>query len=220
MTFRLLESIRPQLEAGIGLVAGGGEFYAERWQGALGGVREGVIRADLFADPGALAMDARAIASATRMPFAAMPIPSALGLADRHYRDRAEADAAVRDVFGVLMRAMRDAGVAGHVLIAASPPEDEIEDLASPFTFILCRDPTAETLDALLDHQRAFALPGNRVGELAAIIDQTGRRPVYLLDPDEGEIGAALGVLDPEYVRVGGLCPGDCDDYWRRLAPL
>ena len=219
-TFRLLESLRPQLEAGIGTVAAGGAFYGDRWREALGGMRNGVLRDAPFPEPDALAMDARAIAAEVRAPFAAMPAPSALAPVDRHFGDAAEAGAAIRDVWASLMRAMRDAGVAGHVMIASSPVDEELEDLASPLTFFYCPDPDTEALDVLLDHQRAFALPGRRVAELMELIDQVGRRTVYLVDPKEEEIAAALEVLDPDHLRIGGFCSGDCDAYWQRLAAL
>lgn len=219
-TFRLLESLRPQLAAGIGTVAAGGWFYGERWRGAIGGTRHGALREAPYPMPDALAMDARAIASEVRAPFASMPAPSALGLADRHFGDMAEANAAIRDVYGSLMRAMRDAGVAGHVLLASSPSYEDIEDLASPLTLFYCPDPDPDAMAVLLEHQRPCILPGRRVAELIELIDQFGRRPVYLVDPDEGEIAAALEALDPDHLRLGGFCPGDCDAYWQRLAAL
>jgi hypothetical protein len=219
-TFQLLEMLRPQLAAGIGVVAAGGTFYGDRWRSALGGVRDDVLRDAPFPEPDALAMDARAIAGEVRAPFAAMPAPSTFGIVDRHFGDEAEAGAAIRDVCGSLMRAMRDAGVAGHVLIAPSPTDEELEDLASPLTFFYCPDGGPASLDLLLDHQRAFALSGERVAELAALIDQVGRRTVYLVDPTEDEIAAALEVLDHDNLRIGGFCPGDCDSYWQGLTAL
>lgn len=219
-TFRLLETLRPQLAAGIGVVAAGGAFYGDRWREAVGGIRNGVLREAPFPEPDALAMDARAIVAEVRAPFAAMPAPSALGIVDRHFDDEAEAGAAIRDVCGSLMRAMRDAGVAGHVLIEPSPTDEELEDLASPLTFFYCPDIGPESLDVLLDHQRAFALPGRCVAGLAGLIDQFGRRPIYLVDPTEEEITAALEVLDHDNLRIGGYYPGDCDTYWQRLAAL
>lgn len=219
-TFRLLETLRPQVAAGIGVVAAGGVFYGDRWLSAIGGVRGGVLRDAPFPEPVALGMDARAIAAEARAPFAAMPAPSALGIIDRHFGDEAEAGAAIRDVCGSLMRAMRDAGAAGHVLLASSPGDDELEELASPLTFFYCPDAGPDTLDVLLDHQRAFVLPGRRVTELAGLVDQFGRRPVYLVDPVEEEVTAALEVLDPDNLRIGGFCRGDCDPYWQRLAVL
>ncbi len=216
-TFRLLETLRPQLAAGIGAVAAGGVFYGDRWREAIGGVRDDVLRDAPFPEPGTLAMDARAIAAEVRAPFAAMPAPSALGIVDRHFGDEAEAGAAIRDVCGSLMRAMRDAGTAGHVLLTSSPADEELEDLASPLTFFYCPDSGPESLDVLLDHQHAFALPGRRVAELAGLIDQFGRRLVYLVDPTEEEVAAALEVLDHDNLRIGGFCPGDCDTYWQRL---
>jgi hypothetical protein len=165
-------------------------------------------------------MDARAIAAEVRAPFAATPAPSALGLVDRHFGDATEAGAAIRDVCGNLMRAMRDAGVAGHVLITSAPSDEEFEDLVSPFVFFYCPDPDTEAIAILLEHQRPLALPGKRVAGLADMIDQYGTRPVYLINPTEEEVATGLEVLDPDHLRIGGFCPGDCDAYWRRLAAL
>ena len=220
VTLRLYESVRPQVEAGIGTVAGGGLFYAPRWRDAIGGVRDGILRDDPYPQSSMLAMDARALAGYVRAPWATMPAPTDLGLVDRHFGDPAEANAALRDVYRALMRSMRDAGVMGHVLLAASPTDEEMEDLSSPMTFFFCPDPDEEVLPVLLEHQRSLALPGKRVAELAGLMDQFGRRPVYLVDPTEEEVLVALEVLDPDHVRIGGLCPGDCDAYWRRLALL
>ena len=219
-TYRLLESLRLQLGAGIGTVAAGGVFYADRWREAIGGTRNGVLREAPFSEPDALVMDARAIAAEARAPYATTPAPSALNLVDRHFGDAAEAGAAIRDVCGNLMRTMRDAGVAGHVLITSAPSDEELEDLASPFVFFYSPDPDTEAIAILVEHQRPLALPGQRVPELADLIDQYGTRPVYLIDPTGEEITAGLEVLDPDHLRIGGLCPGDCDAYWRRLAAL
>lgn len=217
-TFRLLESLRPQLAAGIDIVAAGGAFYADRWREAIGGTRHGMLREAPFPEPDALVMDTRALAAEVRAPFAAMPAPSGLGLVDRHFGDPAEAGAAIRDVYGSLMRAMRDAGAAGHVLIVSSPADEELEDLASPFTFFYCPDPDPEAIAVLLEHQSPLALPGKRVAELAVLIDEYGVRTVYLVDPTNEEVAAALEVLDPDHLRIGGFCLGDCDAYWQRLA--
>lgn len=217
-TFRLLESLRRQIGAGIGTVAGGGLFYADRWREAIGGTRNGILREAPFPESDALVMDARAIAAETRAPFAAMPAPSTLGLVDRHFGDAAEAGAAIRDVCGTLMRTMRDAGVAGHVLIAPSFTDEELEDLASPFVFFYCPHPDADSITMLLEHQHPLALPGKRVAGLSSLIDEYGTRPVYLIDPTHEEVAAALDVLDPDHLRIGGFCPGDCEVYWQRLA--
>lgn len=217
-TFRLLESLRPQVIAGIEVVSAGGEFYADRWRRAVGGVRDGVIRDAPFPEPGALVMDARAIGAEAQMPFATMPAPSRLNIRDRFFGDGTEADAAIRDVYGSLMRAMRDAGVAGHVLTTPAPAEEELADLASPFTFFYAPNPDADAIAALLEHQRPLAFPGKRVSGLAELLDQYGTRPIYLIDPTEEEIMAALEVLDHDHLHVGGFCPGDCETYWQRLA--
>ncbi|MEN6519174.1 MAG: hypothetical protein ABFC38_13535 [Methanospirillum sp.] len=219
-TFRLLESLRPQVTAGIEAVAAGGAFYADRWREAIGGIRHGVLRESPFPEPDALVMDTRALVAEVRAPFAAMPAPSALGLVDRYFGHPAEAGAAIRDVCGSLIRAMRDAGAAGHVLIVSSPADEELEDLASPFTFFYCPDPDSGAIAVLLEHQRPLALPGKRVAELAGLIDQYGVRVVYLVDPTKEEVAAGLEVLDSDHLRIGGFCPGDCDVYWQRLAAL
>ncbi len=219
-TFRLLESLRPQIAAGVGSVAAGGSFYADRWRSAIGGVRDGVLRETPFPEPGALVMDARALVAEARMPFATAPAPSELGVVDRYFGDPADAAGSIRDVCGSLMRSMRDAGIAGHVLIAPSPADDELEELASPFTFFYCPDPDDRAIATILDHQRSLALPGRRAGWLAELIDQYGTRPIYLVDPGEEEIAVALEVLDPDHLRIGGFCPGDCDAYWARIAAL
>jgi hypothetical protein len=106
------------------------------------------------------------------------------------------------------------------VLIVQSPEDAELEDLASPFATFYCPDPGPVAIGILLEHQRPFALPGKRVGELADLVDQYGTRPVYLMDPTEEEIAAGLEVLDPDHLLIGGFCPGECDAYWHRLAAL
>jgi len=220
VTLMLLESVLPQAEAGIDTVAGGGRFYTSRWRDAIGGVRDGVLRDDPAPQSSMLTVDARALSASVRTPWATMPAPSDLGLVDRYFGDPAEANAAVRDVYRLLMRSMRDGGVTGHVLLAASPSDEEMEDLASPMTFFFCPDPDGDALAVLLEHQRLLALPGKRVSELAGLMDQYGRRPVYLIDPTEEEVQSALTVLDPDHIRIGGFCSADCDAYWRRLVAL
>jgi hypothetical protein len=220
MTFRLLESARPQVAAGIGTVAGGGRFYADRLQNGIVGLEGGVLREDPYPRPEDLVMDVRALSMLARSPFATVPAPSDLAIVDRYFSDPDEAGLAVRDVYKALMRSMRDAGVAGHVLLATAPSEDEVSDFASPTTFIFCPDADEETLAVLMEHQRPCVLHGHHVQRLAGLVDQFGRRPVYLLDPGEEEIGVAFDVLDPEYVRIGGFCMDDCESYWSNLARL
>ncbi|KAF5032551.1 hypothetical protein DSECCO2_616110 [anaerobic digester metagenome] len=220
VTLRLLDSLRSQVDAGLATVSGGGRFYRDRWLEGIGSVVDGVLRGDPDPRPSSLEMDARALSSRVRTAWATAPAPSELGLIDRYYRDPEEAGAAVRDAYRGLMRRMRDAGVVGHVLLVTSPAEEEIEDLASPMTYLYCPDPSGDALDLLLEHQRPLALVGRRVAELAGLMDQYGRRPVYLIDPTEEEVRASLEVLDTDHIRVGGLCPGDCDAYWQRLAAL
>ena len=221
VTLRLLDSVRPQIDAGLATVSGGGHFCRDRWLDAIGSVDNCVLRGDPDPRPSSLEMDARALSSCMRTAWATAPAPSSLGLVDRYFRDPEEVGAAVRDAYRVLMRRMRDAGVVGHVLLVASPTEEEIEDLTSPMTFLFCPDPSSDSLVTLLEHQRPLALVGKRVAELADMMDQYGRRPVYLIDPTEEEVQAALEVLDPDLVRLGGLCSGDnCNAYWQRLVAL
>lgn len=221
LTLRLLDSVLPQVDAGLKSVSGGGLFCRERWLEAIGSVDEGVLRGEPEPRPTSLEMDARALSSRVRGSWVTAPGPSVLELVDRHYRDPEEAGAAVRDTYRVLMRRMRDAGVMGHVLLVTSPTGEEIEELASPMTYLYCPDPSRDALDLLLEHQRPMALVGRRIADLGPIMDQYGRRPVYLINPTEEEVRAALEVLDPDHVHPGGLCPGDdCSAYWQRIAAL
>lgn len=220
LTLRLLDSVRVQVDAGLTMVSGGGRFYRVRWLEAIGGVDDGLLRAEPDPRPSALEMDARALTSRVRAAWVTAPAPPDLGIVDRYFRDPGEFGTALRDVYRVLLRRMRDAGVVGHILLVSSPNEEVMEDLASPMTFLYCPDPPVGALEPLLEHQRPLALVGRRVSELSGLMDQFGRRPVYLIDPTEEEVRLALEVLDPDHVRIGGLCPGDCDTYWQRLAAL
>ena len=58
------------------------------------------------------------------------------------------------------------------------------------------------------------------MAELADLVDQFGRRTVYLVDPTENEVAAGLEVLDPDHLRIGGFCPASAIAYWQRLAAL
>src|SRR5512138_866952 len=115
-TFLLDRSLAPQIPAGIGWPCAGGRFYADRIRRSMAGLFEDRIEAELHADLAAVTEDAAGIVLQQKGAWCAVPAPSLLGLQDRHYGDPDERDDAVAGVYRTILRAMRDTGVAGHIL--------------------------------------------------------------------------------------------------------
>lgn len=216
ISFELEGSLAHQ--AAIDQACVGGLFYAERWSGCITGVEDGVCTAEPAAEPEWVVEDARAVAALRRHTQIALPAPSALGIRDAFFRDEEEWMGALCEVCGRLMREMRDAGVAGHVLHATSFDPLELEELSGKKVLFFCPEPDRSLLEAVLEVQDEVAVPAAAFGDLSAFLDEFDIRGLFLLDASPADLALAAEYYDPDVIRPAGYCTAECGTYWESLA--
>ena len=217
--FRLDVSLAPQLDSGITFPCAGGLFCRGRILESLTGLSDDRNSAvgEIDVDPGALTGDALMLAAQRKEVWCALPAPRTLGITDTYYGDDDEWCNALTGAYRTLMRAMRDAGIGGHVLICDTVEETEISALAGKKVFFFAPAPERENLLTLMEYQRQVAV-GNTM--LETVFDLAGEYELHRLivtDPDDDGIRLALSHLDPDQVIAGGYCTDACDTYWKEL---
>ena len=227
-SFLLEKSLDPQ--EGVDRPCAGGRIYRARMREAF----EGLDGDTLMAEPGVnttfVEGDARWAASRAAGTWFAIPCPHLLGLKDGFSHDRGEFCEAVCGCYRQIMRAMRDAGAGGHVLIGEVVREDELEHLAGPRAFFFSPDLAKEDLSTLLEAQSSAAVPPALIPAVLGLLDEYDVRSVSILDGEREDLLAALEQLDPDQVTLGGYCgegrrgreeKGEeekgCGEYWKAL---
>jgi hypothetical protein len=216
-TFRLSRSFGPQLEAGIGHPCAGGKFCADRIRSSLYGVAGTRVFEEITVHTEALIEDAAGIVVQKRNSWCALPAPHLLGLTDSYYCDDEEWSDALTDAYGTIMRAMRDIGIAGHVLIADTADAMEIVALAGQKVFFFQPDADRSNLERLLEHQRQIAVRPKQLETVFDLMNEYDLRKIFIVDADNEAINRALSRLDPDQVSVGGYCRDENGEYWKNL---
>lgn len=217
VTYQLEEGLIPQIDAGIGDICTGGRFYGKRWLECLTGMDGRTIVAEPGYMPGPVTADAQDIGVSVRGARVALPAPHHLGLEDSYFCDEDEMQDAMSAVYRGLMRAMRDAGIAGHVLHCDRILEHELEMLAGKKVFFYARDPDEEGLATLLEYQRVLAVTKKDIPLVEGLIEEYEIKRIILVDPDARALMALLQIRDPDQVSTGGYCTSACDRYWGEL---
>jgi len=217
--FQLDHSLAPQLSAGITFPCAGGLFCRDRIRESLIGldVKRDAAVGELHVETGALAGDASRLAAEKREVWCALPAPSNLGITDRYYHDDEEWRAAMTGAYRTMMRAMRDSGVGGHVLICTTVDEQEIAHLAGKKVFFFAPNPGYTDFETLMEYQRIVAVNPKMLETAIDRADQYEMNHWILVDPDKEGIRLALSHFDPDQVAGGGYCTDECDTYWEEL---
>lgn len=215
ITYRLDQSLGPQIPAGIGTPCAGGRFYADRICGCIEGITENRATGDLHADTPDIIEDAAAIVVQKKGAWCAMPAPHALGIKDTYYGDADEWNDAICGIYRTLMRAMRDTGVVGHVLIGEQAGNPELIALAGQKIFFFAPEPDREILAGILEHQQQVAITKGRLEMLFDLMNEYTVRKIFLLDPDDNAIRLARTHFDPDQIAGAGYCTDECDAYWK-----
>jgi hypothetical protein len=217
--YRLDESLAPQISSGIIYPCAGGLFCRDRVRESLTGLNMTRDRAigDIHVDTGTLADDATLISSLKKECWCALPTPLSLGITDEYYRDKEEWCDAITTAYRSLMRAMRDAGIGGHVLIGETSDELEISLLAGKKVFFFVPDPQPKDLETLMEHQRQVAINTRMLESAIILANEYAVNQWIVMDPDERGIRMALSHFDPDQVIAGGYCTNECNSYWERL---
>ena len=216
-TYQLYQSLAPLLAAGIGHPCAGGKFCADRIRASLLGVVERCATDEIALHTDALIEDSAGIVVQKRNSWCSLPAPHVLGLIDNYYHDDEEWSDAITEAYGSLMRAMRDIGIAGHVLICDTVEEMEIVALAGQKVFFFQLDADRKSLECLMEHQRQIAVHPKKLEMVFGLTDEYDLRKIFIVDADAAAITLALSHLDPDQVSVGGYCQDESGEYWKNL---
>jgi hypothetical protein len=213
-TFQLDRSLAPQVPAGIETPCAGGRFYADRIRQSITGITDNRATGELHPDLPAVIEDAAAIVVQKKGAWCAMPAPHVLGIVDVFYDDADEWSDALCGIYQTLMRAMRDTGVAGHILICDTLQDAELAALARQKVFFFSPDPDREMLSGMLEYQSRVAVRADQLETLFDLMNEFTVKEVFLLDPDENTIERTRNHFDPDQVIGAGYCTEACDTYW------
>jgi hypothetical protein len=216
-TYQLYQSLAPQLAAGIEHPCAGGKFCADRIRSSLLGVTGGCATEEIAVHADGLIEDAAGIVVQKRNSWCALPAPHVLGLIDGYYHDDEEWSDALTGAYGSMMRAMRDIGIAGHVLIGDKAEEMETVAFAGQKVFFFQPDADRKSLECLMEHQRQIAVRPKQLETVFDLTNEYDLRKIIIVDADTEAITLALSHLDPDQVSVGGYCLDECEDYWKNL---
>jgi hypothetical protein len=216
-SFLLDQSLAPQVEARITSPCAGGKFMKNRLCESLSAVQDNNVTEEIGVRTELLTEDAAGIVVQKRGAWCALPAPHALGITDRYYNDTDEWSEAIAGVYRTVMRAMRDTGVVGHVLICDKVDESEIQALARQNVFFFHPEPDRSTLEILMEYQTKVAVPKDRVAMVFDLAGEYDVRHLIIIDPDTPVVKLALSHLDPDQVVAGGYCRENCNEYWENL---
>ncbi len=216
LTSYLLErSLDPQ--EGVDLPAAGGKIYRARILESLTGLDGETLAREPSVDTALVEEDARWGASRKIGLSFSIPAPHLLGIRDGYYHDREEFCDGISSCYRRILRAMRDAGAGGHVLLGDRLLEEELEHLAGPRTFFHYPDPGAGDLPALLEYQDALSVPRSLLPAALELVDEYELRHLFIVDGKAEDLLAALEELDPGRISLGGYCREDCPEYWKGI---
>lgn len=217
-TFRLLFPLQDQVTAGITTTCSGGLFYQDRVLAALEGIRDKKAVGELHVTTRDVIEDAAGIVLAVKRSWCALPSPCMLGITDTYFHDPFEWNDAICGAYRTILRAMRDTGVEGHVLLCDTADKEELAALSWQKVFFFLREPDRPSLALLLEHQPQVAIRKVHLPLLFSLADEYDIARLFLLDPDPAAIASALQHLDPDQLVVAGYDTGGEEEYWKKLA--
>jgi len=216
-TYLLDRSMAPQIPAGIGIPCAGGRFYADRLLASIDGVVDRKAICDLHADTPAIIEDAAGIVVQKRKSWCALPAPHVLSIKDAYYSDADEWSDAICGIYKTILRAMRDMGIAGHVLICDAMDGAECAALARQNVFFFQPMADQASFEIVLEHQQKVAVGNDELPILIELMNEYTVRHIILVDPDQQAIDLARSHLDPDQITAGGYCTDGCEQYWNDL---
>jgi hypothetical protein len=214
-TYLLEQSL--SVQEGVDIPCAGGLCYGARWLSSLPGIRDRVLVHDLDPLTTDVERDSRQVVTARKGAWVGVPAPHRLEIRDGYYGDPEECCAALSGGYRYLMRAMRDRGVGGHVILAGAAEPCELEILAGSRTWYVVPDPTVDDLEQILEYQPRIALPARLLTEVSRLQEEYRVRSVALLDATQEDLATAADLLDPSRIEAGGYCAGGCGEYWDLL---
>jgi len=219
-TYRLFESLSPQIEAKIDFPCAGGVFLKEKIQQCLSGVTERKVIDELSVNTSPLSEDACFAATMKRNIWFALPAPHFLNLSDSYYNDGAEWEDALARVYRTIMREMRDAGAAGHILISEKAHESEIAALARREVLFYPQDPGIDGFKDVLEHQSSVVVNRSNIMQAFAHFEEFDISQMIIIEPETETLKAAFSYLDADQIRAGGYCTEECAEYWKKIVRM
>jgi len=216
-TYKLEQSLAPQVAAGISRPCAGGLFYRDRIRASLCGLSDTLVTDEISVETAQLQDDAGQIVAQKKGAWCAIPAPHEIGITDGYYHDDDEWNDALAGACRMVMRAMRDRGVGGHVLICEKINEAEISLLSRENVFFFPTVPDKESLRILMEQQRRVATGKKMLDTVFDLANEYDLHQLIVMDPDDEAIRLALSHLDPDQVMAGGYCTDACDTYWGKL---
>jgi hypothetical protein len=217
ITYQVEEGLVPQLDAGVTTPCAGGSFYHTRWAGSLIGVEGTAITEEIGCDTLPLLRDIDDLDLIQKNLWLATPSPYGLRLTDNYFHDPEEAAYSLFSAYREMMRAMRDAGIAGHVLLCEKPAREELEALAGRKVFFFSRNQTKKSLALLLEYQSVVAIRPSGLGLIRDLLGEYEVQKIILLDAEEEYLLQALDLKDPDSLLCGGYCDNSCSLYWKSI---
>lgn len=217
MSFQLDQTLAPQLSAGVSIPCVGGKFYQDRIMECLIGIQNNQAVNEIGINTTSVIEDAVDIVAQKKGVWCALPAPHLLGIQDVYYGDIDELNDAITGVYRTLMRAMRDSGIAGHVLICDQVDEGEISALTRQKVFFFHPGPDRECLQTLLEYQRQVAVDTGHLDVVFDLSNEYDLHQVIVMNSDKESITLALSRLDPDQVMAGGYCTEGCEQYWKSV---
>lgn len=217
ITYQLEASLSPQVSSEIGLPCAGGPFYADRIRQSIANIEDDKATGEIHAEVSAIIEDAAGIVVQKKGAWCAVPAPHVLGIRDAYYDDEEEWNGAIAGCYRMILRAMRDTGVAGNVLIADRMNGAELASLAGRKVFFFAPVPVREDLETLMEFQDQVAVQKTQLGMVFDLMNEYEVRKIFIIDPDPASISLALSHLDPDQVAAGGYCTESCGEYWKEL---
>lgn len=215
IAYRLERSLDGQDE--VATPAAGGIFYGERLSAAFIGMEDGVLVGEPGADPAAVTDDARFVRKIRKEAWFSLPAPHVLGLKDGYMGDVEEFSETIATAYARLAREMRDLGVQGHVLVADTADQIELEVLAGRKILFFPRSPETFDLELLLEYQGALVLPAKNLSRAEDLMERFRVRKLILLDAGAEDLAAATAFADADTLESGGYCEDSCPEYWKDL---
>jgi hypothetical protein len=217
ISFQLNQSLAPQLPAGVSMPCCGGIFYQDRIMECLIGIQNNRAVNEIGIITTAVIEDMATIIAQKKGVWCALPAPHLLGIQDAYYGDKDELNDAINGVYRTLMRSMRDAGIAGHVLICDQVDDAEISALTRQKVFFFHPRPDRECLQTLMEYQRQVAVDTDHLDVVFDLSNEYDLHQVIVMNPDKESIALSLSRLDPDQVMAGGYCTEGCEQYWKSV---
>ncbi|WP_165077144.1 hypothetical protein [Methanogenium sp. MK-MG] len=216
LSFKVERSLQDQ--AGLDRPAYGGMYYADRLRDSIGGIRSGFLREEPWIRPESLCDDASRAVAFSRKVWAVLPSPLQLKIEDGIYHDREEYESSLCNIYRLLMREMRDAGVYGTIIVGEQFSSLERELLPGRRVLLHSLSGNSRAIAGILEVQNSLSLPAHRLSVIPDLLDEYEIKSLTVIDGTEKDFSGLLSYVDPEDLTAGGYSSGGGREYWEGVS--